>query len=236
MNQFKYTGTELELFAEARNWKNYIKALIGKYIKGEVLEVGAGIGSNTYLLCCSQCSGWLCLEPDVQIFQTLEKSIDSYCLVNCYAHNGTIEALSEQQLFDSILYIDVLEHIYKDKEEVVKACQHLKFGGNLIILAPAHQSLFTPFDAAIGHYRRYEKSTLKAVLPNYIEVIKLIYVDCVGLLASLGNKLILKQNKPTLKQIKIWDNLMIPISRKLDSFLGYRFGKSILLIGRKRCR
>ena len=142
--------------------------------------------------------------------------------------------MNNEQFFDSILYIDVLEHIRNDKKEVIKASQHLKANGNLVILGPAHQWLFTPFDAAIGHYRRYSKPTLKAVLPDDIEVIKLAYLDCVGLLASLGNKLVLRQSQPTLKQIKVWDRFMVPISRRLDPALGYRLGKSILLVGRKR--
>ena len=234
MSQLTYIGTELELFAEAKNWKNYLKVLSRKYLKGDVLEVGAGIGSNTNLLNCSQYSKWLCLEPDPNLFKVLEDSITFNSPNNCYAHNGTIDSLNNEQLFDSILYIDVLEHIHNDREEVFKASQHLKTNGNLVILGPAHQWLFTPFDRAIGHYRRYDKSMLKAVMPDEIEIIKLAYLDCVGLLASLGNKLLLKQSQPTLKQIKVWDRFMVPISRRLDPILDYRFGKSILLVGRKK--
>ncbi len=234
MSQFTYIGTELELFAQAKNWKNYLKFLFRKYIQGNVLEVGAGIGSNTKLLGNSDYSKWLCLEPDVELFQVLEQAIASHGIINCYAQNGTVDSLNERQVFDSILYIDVLEHIQDDREEVIKASQHLKVDGNLIVLAPAHQWLFTPFDAAIGHSRRYSKQTLKAVVPDEIEIIKLAYLDCVGLLASLANKLILRQTQPTLKQIKVWDKFMVPISSKLDPAIGYRFGKSILLVGRKR--
>ncbi len=234
MSQFTYVGTELELFAEAKNWKNYIRVLLRKYIQGDVLEVGAGMGSNTRLLCRSQYSKWLCLEPDNELFHALEQSIDLNGITNCYARNGTVDILKNEQFFDSILYIDVLEHIRNDKEEVIKASQHLKANGNLVILGPAHQWLFTPFDAAIGHYRRYSKPTLKAVLPDDIEVIKLAYLDCVGLLASLGNKLVLRQSRPTFQQIKVWDKFMVPISRRLDPALGYKLGKSILLVGRKR--
>lgn len=232
MRQFTYIGTELELFAQAKNWKNYLRVLLKRYIKGNVLEVGAGIGSNTQMLNYSQYEQWLCLEPDPSLFQTLNFSIDAGRITNCSAYNGTINCLDKHN-FDSILYIDVLEHIRNDREEVIKATQHLKPGGNLIILGPAHQWLFTPFDSAIGHYRRYSKSMLKAILPDDIKVIKLAYVDCVGLLASLGNKLILRQNKPTLKQIKIWDKYMVPLSRKLDPVLGYQLGKTILLVGKK---
>jgi len=233
VNEFTYPGTELDLFVAAMNWKRYVNSLIGKYIIGDVLEVGSGIGSNTGLLHHPDHRKWLCLEPDASLFQALKQTIYACGIDNCYSQNGTIEALGQEQLFDSILYLDVLEHIMKDREEMIKASQHLQIGGYLIILAPAYQWLFTPFDEAIGHYRRYSKSTLKEILPNSIGIVKLIYIDCVGLLAILGNKLLLKQSQPKLQQIKIWDGLMVPISRRLDSILGYRFGKSIIMIARK---
>ncbi|MCC5635080.1 class I SAM-dependent methyltransferase [Nostoc sp. CHAB 5844] len=234
MNNFSYIGEELVLFAQAKNWKNYLRSLLREYIKGDVLEVGAGIGSNTHLLCQSSYRTWLCLEPDTVLFNSLKQLINVNCIINCSAINGTINSLNEEQLFDLILYIDVLEHISDDQEELVKASQHLKKNGKLIVLSPSHQWLFTSFDLAVGHYRRYNKSMLKAILPDDIEIIKLDYLDCIGLLASLSNKLFLKQSQPTFKQIAIWDKFMIPISRIVDKILSYRLGKSILLIGRKK--
>jgi hypothetical protein len=234
MNQFSYVGTELELFAAAKNWKQYLRSILRKYIKGQVLEVGAGLGSNTTLLSQCQYDTWLCLEPDNQLFQLLENSIETFKIPNCTVSNGTLGSLEKQQLFDSILYIDVLEHIEDDQKEAYNASCHLKSGGNLVVLGPAHQWLFTPFDQAIGHYRRYNKKMLRSLIPEDIEIIKLIYLDSVGLLASLANKILLQQRQPTLKQIKLWDNLMIPISKKLDPFIGYTLGKSVLLVGKKK--
>jgi SAM-dependent methyltransferase len=234
VNEYTYVGTELELFAIAKNWKNYINILTRKYIKGNVLEVGAGIGSNTGLLCRSYHNNWLSLEPDTKLFQVLESFINSRRLTNCSAQNGTIDILTKNQLFDAILYLDVLEHIREDQKEIINASEHLKAEGYLIILAPAHQWLYTPFDAAIGHHRRYNKQIFRKILPTSIEVTKLIYLDSFGLLASLANKLILKQSQPTLQQISLWDKLMIPASKRLDKIINYQFGKSILLIGRKK--
>ena len=234
MTQFTYIGTELELFSHAKNWKNYLKYQLRKYIKGSVLEVGAGLGSNTSLLSNTSYDKWLSLEPDSELFASLKTLVDNQQIPNCAAHHGTIESLDSQQLFDSILYIDVLEHIETDTQEALNASSHLKNGGHLIILGPAHQWLFTPFDTAIGHYRRYDKSSLKKVMPNDMEIIRLIYLDSVGLLASLANKLFLKQSQPTLKQIKTWDQFMVPFSKKIDPLLGYSLGKSVLLVGRKK--
>ena len=49
MNEFKYCGSELELFAAARNWKGYWSQQVKPFLRGDILEVGAGIGSNTIL-------------------------------------------------------------------------------------------------------------------------------------------------------------------------------------------
>ena len=233
MSKFTYIGTELELFANAKNWKNYIKNYLNKYIKGSILEVGAGIGSNTGLLYNSHCHKWLCLEPDRRLFDALQLTISSQSISNCQAQNGTIDLL-EDQLFDSILYLDVLEHIRDDKNEVIQVVQNLKIGGYLIILCPAHQWLFSPFDIAVGHYRRYNKSSLQAVIPDDIQIVEVVYLDCIGLLANLGNRLFLKQSKPNLIQIRIWDKFMVSLSRFVDPLIGYRAGKSVVLIGKKK--
>jgi hypothetical protein len=109
----------------------------------------------------------------------------------------------------------------------------LNVGGYLIILCPAHQWLFSPFDIAVGHYRRYNKTSLQAVMPDNIKIIKLVYLDSIGLLANLGNRLLLKQSKPNLTQVKIWDKFMVSLSRFFDPLIGYHAGKSVILIGEK---
>jgi SAM-dependent methyltransferase len=146
---------------------------------------------------------------------------------------GTLEDIPSDDLFDTILYIDVLEHIEDDKHEVEAAAQHLRPGGHLVILAPAHQSLYTPFDAAIGHFRRYDKQSLSAVIPPNLTEKALFYVDSAGALASAGNKLVLRSDNPQARQIVFWDRVLIPISRKLDWLLCYNIGKSVIGIWRR---
>ena len=63
---------------------------------------------------------------------------------------------------------------------------------------------------------------------------KVIYLDSVGLLASLSNRAMLRQHMPTARQIAIWDRLMVPMSRLLDPLLFHRLGKSVLAVWRKR--
>ena len=62
---------------------------------------------------------------------------------------------------------------------------------------------------------------------------RLDYLDAIGMLASLGNRLILKSNMPSPRQIAVWDGLMVPISRLADPLFGHRLGKSVLGVWRR---
>src|SRR5688572_14599335 len=96
------------------------------WIQGDVLEVGAGIGSNTLLLHNPKVSSWLCLEPDETLAQSARKAVAE--LSGCRVHVGTT-ASAELGRYDAVLYIDVLEHIENDVGELARATSLLKDGG-----------------------------------------------------------------------------------------------------------
>jgi ubiquinone/menaquinone biosynthesis C-methylase UbiE len=235
MQEVIYPGKELELFQHASVWKKYFAGFIKPYLDGNVLEVGAGIGGTTEFLCDSRQESWICLEPDQQLFEKLKSRINSDQLPSsCIAMKGTIHDLDPNQKFNAILYIDVLEHIADDATELAKAGALLSDEGYMIVLCPAHQSIYSAFDKSIGHHRRYNKASLKRVVPRYLHQTKLRYLDSIGFLASLMNKYMLHQPLPTLRQIKIWDNWMIPISRIADLLSFYSTGRSVLGVWQKR--
>jgi SAM-dependent methyltransferase len=231
---YVYVGTELDLFASATNWKTYVRRQVSMYLGRQVLEVGAGHGGTTSVLCGKAPERWVCLEPDSSLADRLIASISAGELPDCCEPKiGTLADLDDDDRFDTILYMDVLEHIDDDRAELARAADFLRPGGHLIVLAPAHQWLFTPFDAAIGHYRRYTRQTLRAVAPDTLTLTRLVYLDSVGLLASLGNRLVLKSSMPNSGQIAVWDRLMVPVSRLADPLFGYSVGKSVLAIWKK---
>jgi SAM-dependent methyltransferase len=233
-SELRYPGSELELFREATNWKNTIKLNLSPYLSGEILEVGAGIGGSTKILCDGKQKRWVCLEPDKQNVKKIKHEIEFQNLPSCCEiRNATISDLNKDEIFDSILYIDVLEHIENDLMELHQAEKHLKPGAILAILVPAHLYLYSVFDAAIGHYRRYNQKQLQQIIPLSLCQKEIKYLDCIGLFASLANKILLKKMLPDKNQIRIWDKAMVPISRKLDPIFGYRIGKSLLGIWKK---
>ena len=124
---------------------------------------------------------------------------------------GTLQSLEASQ-FDTIIYIDVLEHIENDRQELEAAAARLRSGGRVIVLSPAHQGLFTPFDAAIGHFRRYNRSMLKSISPSGLRLDQVWYLDSAGLILSAANRYFLRQSMPTKAQLHFWDRCVVPVS------------------------
>ena len=229
MSEIEYIGTELELFAAARNWKRYLRDRISPHLGGDVLEVGAGIGATTRALSSGRETSWTCLEPDPSLSATLRQAVADLPVAPRVV-TGTLNDLPAADRFDAILYIDVLEHIEDDAGEVRLAATRLKPGGRLIILCPAHQSLYSPFDKQIGHFRRYDARMMRALTPTILRLRTVRYLDSAGYLLSLGNRLLLRAAMPTQKQILAWDRLFVPVSRLTDVLMGGRIGKSVLAI------
>lgn len=228
----RYIGNELELFQLAVNWKHYLARRIRPFLSGDVLEVGAGLGANIPYFFSDRICTWTSLEPDPQLCNQYkqnqnEKRIPSGCILI----QGTLTTLKEADRFDSIIYIDVLEHIENDHQEFENAFSRLKPNGHLVILCPAHNFLFSPFDKAIGHFRRYNKQMYRQL--SLHGPIKLEYLDCVGMLASMANKLLLRQDYPNARQIRLWDTLLVRLSYLFDPLIFRSLGKSILGVWRK---
>jgi SAM-dependent methyltransferase len=229
---YRYEGDELDVFALARNWKAHLRRRIAPFLAGQVLEVGAGIGATTRALAPdSGVDSWTCLEPDPALASRLKATLDEPSSpVRAEIRRGTIGDLGPTESFDAILYIDVLEHIEDDATQLLVASGHLNPGGHLIVLAPAHQLLYSPFDRAIGHHRRYDLRMLRALRPRDLVERRAEYLDSAGMTLSLANRLLLRSDSPSAAQVRFWDRFVIPASRLLDPLLGRRLGKSVLIV------
>jgi SAM-dependent methyltransferase len=208
--------------------------MMAPFIGETVLEIGSGLGANIPYIHHARVRDWLCVEPDAAMADRLSREIAAGKLpADCRVLAGDLRALASGETFDSVLYLDVLEHIADDRAELKRAATCLGVGGALIVLAPAHPFLFSPFDAAIGHHRRYTRASLLAAAPAAVRLRFCRMLDSVGFFASLANRMLLKSAQPTAREIALWDRAMVPLSRGLDPRLGYRFGKSVLAVWTK---
>ena len=228
---YSYVGKELELFQHAIRWKTYYARALRRFITGDVLEVGAGLGATSRFLCNGEQRSWTCLEPDAGLHAQLEASLRASPLASPgRAVLGTVASLPPEERFDAILYVDVLEHIEDDRGELAGSAARLRAGGHVVVLAPAHQALYSPFDKAIGHFRRYSRPSLLAAAPPALHPVAAYYLDAVGMVASFANRLLLRASIPTYQQILFWDRALVPASRLIDPILAYRVGKSVVAI------
>lgn len=223
-----YPGKELEIFDKAVFWRKYIYFLVRKYLKNGLLEVGAGIGSFTKNY-KNNFTNISLTELDKKNIKRLKKRFK----------NSKIKILSKftseiGKKFNTILYMNVLEHIKNDKKEINISLSKLNKKGYLIILVPAHNELYTKFDKEIGHFRRYKINFFKKLKLKNSKIIKLQYLDCLGYFLYYLNKMFYKDEVyPSESKIFIWDKFFTPLTFFLDKFLNYKFGKNILCIIKK---
>jgi SAM-dependent methyltransferase len=228
---YSYVGDELELFADAVHWKRYFRSAFADRLVGDVLEVGAGIGETARHLIDGRQRSWLCLEPDERLASKLrEWAAGGSVAPPPKVQIGTTQDIDPQARFDTILYIDVLEHIENDRAEMARAANLLSPGGSVIVLSPAFQQLYSEFDRSVGHFRRYTRASLAAAMPASLRKVRLKYFDSVGFMASLANRALLRQDLPTKQQIALWDRVMIPASRVIDPLLAHSFGRSVIAV------
>lgn len=232
MTERDYEGDELELFKNARNWKAYLYGFLKPHLAGSrVLEVGAGLGGNVPFY-KSYVDHLTFLEPDPKLLAVAKS--DHGNLVDVFIQ-GTTQTMKPEEIgdgFDAILYSDVLEHIEDSIGEIRRASKMLKPGGRLIIVVPAYPALFSEFDAAIGHYRRYTRKMLRREFEEGFpagDIQVLRHLEALGVVPSIANKLLLRQSAPTAQQVAFWDGWIVPVSRRvLDPLVMGLVGKSVV--------
>jgi len=237
MDNFIYQGGELEVFKFAKNWKIYYKSLlVGHLGQHSIIEIGAGIGEITKCFRpLSDSSSWICVEPDKSNSTVIEKLIfDKVIDDNITVFTGTLKEFDANgDKFETVLFIDSLEHIEEDEKTLKAAADILLPEGKIIIIAPAHNFLFSEFDRKIGHYRRYNKKSLRAIIPEGMQEVSFKYIDSIGFFLNLTNKYMLKSANPKLNQILFWDRCIVPVSKFVDRIFNYNFGKNIVLVIKK---
>ena len=225
----KYDGWELEYFDNSKNFRKYQYSLIKNNIKKFTAEVGPGNGEilNFYLNKVYKVDLY---EPSKSLFKNLKKKYSKNKKITILNKNFSLK----KSKYNTIIYLDVLEHIKNDKKEIMSAFNSLKKGGNLIINVPAFNHLYSQFDKDVGHYRRYNlKMILRLTKGLRYTALNYKYYDTVGYFLSLISKLSSRNYKKNFsKKIKIWNSLIF-LSKIIDTLTINFFGKSLLIVIKK---
>jgi SAM-dependent methyltransferase len=223
----------LEVIAKADKFNRWMFETIRPYCHGNILEIGSGIGNISHFFIQRGYSITLS-ETDEYYIDQLKKTFKEtniFCLD--IVHQDFHEKFARLfQTFDTVIFLNVLEHIYND-EQAIENCRHfLKPGGSLVVLVPAYAFLFSKLDRELHHYRRYTSRNLSTLVSkkNFI-VRKVFYFNAMGILAWTYGKFSGLHSIPS-KEMKLFNNL-VPLAKFIDKILFRKAGLSVILVAQK---
>jgi len=230
-NPSEYPGKELEAMSFAVNYHRWIVDELALYLGKTVVEVGAGRGDLSSMLLEKGLERLYAFEPSSNLYPVLEALAKSEPRLQSFQDFFNAESVSGN--VDSVVYINVLEHIEDDLAELGMARQALKAGGRLLVFVPALSWLFSEADRSMGHFRRYSKKELVArVQEAGFEVENARYFDVAGVLPWYVNFVLLK-NAFSSGSVSLYDRLVVPPMRRVERLLKPPVGKNVLLVARK---
>jgi SAM-dependent methyltransferase len=229
-DSLKYPGKDLEAMSFAVKYHQWILDECRPYLGETVAEVGAGSGSVSRMLLDRGVQHLSAFEPSAEMFPRLEREVRGDARVR--AINDFFSANGHGP-FDSIIYVNVLEHIEHDREELATAFAALRPGGHLIVFVPALMWLYGRVDKEIGHFRRYTRPGLRqAAIDAGFIVERIRYFDVAGILPWYVN-FVLLGNSFSAGSVALYDNLVVPVMRRVEGVFTPPIGKNVFLIARK---
>jgi len=208
---------------------------IQKHLSGNILEVGAGVGQFTRQL-SARADSVVALEPHKELFEVLEiqtADLPNVSVVPAKTQDLLADPNWNDRKFNSIVYLNVLEHIEGDVDELACARKLLADGGRLIAIVPAHGWLYSRIDKLTGHYRRYGKRQIMSLFKAGLSDPEVRYFDSVGLIPYLIVYRLFRSTSVTGLGAKIYSMIILRISFLLYIvFRGRLVGKNLIAIGR----
>lgn len=214
----------------APRYTDWIASLLEPHLGGDVLEIGAGHGELTERLA----RGRRVVATDLskRCVEALEERFASSPEVEVV--HADLASLALSRAFDTVVVVNVLEHIDDHNRAVAEMAGHLRPGGRLCVFVPAFDGLYSEFDRRIGHRRRYQRSELVQVFADAgLEVVEARYVNVAGAFAwwLLARRLGRVPTDAAL--VRAYDRLVVPVLRRLEARRPPWFGQSLLGVARR---
>lgn len=223
---------ELHALAHARRFHRWLVDLLSPVLGGDVLEVGAGIGTVTRVLASREGLSVTSLEPDPVLYAELADARDEMPgvdLRNC----STLDLAGEQ--FDSVIYVNVMEHIEDHLGELRRGLTLLRPGGLLGLVVPAMPSLYGSLDLKSGHFRRYRRRRLiELVEAAGFEVVTVRHFDAAGVVPYWLSIRLGAMRALSPASARLFDTVLVPMSMAVDTVAPWLpAGKNLLVHARR---
>lgn len=232
LNLSEYSGNEnLELQSQGHIFNDWMYGEIFPAIKGTILEVGSGIGTFSQKIIRDFSDSSIVLTDVSPSY--VKKLSEKFCQKNIHVVKLDLNSeLDYQKIgykkFDSIIAINVLEHVEDDLFALQQLYKMLKKDGTLILLVPCHKFLYNVIDSSVGHFRRYTKNELKSKIAKTDFVVKdMFYFNMLGILGWYINGNVMKTARLNKSAYKTFDKI-IPIMKFVEKLTNKRIGLSII--------
>jgi SAM-dependent methyltransferase len=225
----------LELFSDAGRFNKWMFERIEGYCRGSILEIGSGIGNISAFL----------LERFTDV--TLSDIQPEYCrrLRRTFGERRSLRHIFSIDLvaadfegtygqlmgrFDTVVALNVVEHIDDHVLAIRNAHRLLKSGGRLIVLVPAYPWLYNPMDKELGHFRRYTKKSLGGLLTGEgLRMLRLEFFNAAAIGGWWFSGNVLRMDKIKKGPLRLY-NGMVGIMRLADRLMGRKIGLSIIAV------
>lgn len=224
----------LEMMSNATNYNRWLFRNLRKYVGKRVLEIGGGIGNMTQFMITRQ----LVVSTDVTDYNISKLKFRFKNKKNFFAVKTDISRISALKeltkfSFDTVVCINVLEHIKDDVEALKNMRSLLDRKGCLVLLVPAFSALYGTIDLADHHYRRYDKKTaIKKIKKAGFKIIKVYYMNVPGFFGWFYHGRILKKRVHLESDISLFDWL-VPLFAFFEKLFRPPFGLSLIIIAEK---
>jgi phospholipid N-methyltransferase len=224
---------EFEALSMADNYRAALMREFAPALCRNVLEVGAGIGQITEALLQNPAvTRLVSIEPHQAFYDQLTKKFPGHTIVK-----GTVENLQNDDHWDSVVSINVLEHIPHDETELKNYHRFLlKNNGALCLFVPARPEIYAPIDKDFGHFRRYTRPELRQKLERAgFQIQRLQYYNIAGYLAWWLNFCLLKKRHFDPASVRFFDRFIFPAVYGFESRICAPFiGQSLLAVARAK--
>jgi 2-polyprenyl-3-methyl-5-hydroxy-6-metoxy-1,4-benzoquinol methylase len=228
---------ELTELTGAGNFTDWIVDAFDDHIGDRVLEVGAGLGAISRKIAERHPDRLvLAIEPAGNVFDSLvERCAELPNLDARQITSGDLVADAARQRFDTVLYVNVLEHIEHDGAELRTAADLLDAGGRLGVFVPAMPSLYGSLDFKSGHFRRYSAGQLRELLETagFVDV-DVRYFDLLGVAPYWVMYRLFDVSRLDRVSSLGYDRIVVPMSRGLQRLVRHvPRGKNLVATARR---
>lgn len=228
----------LRRMASVDRYNHWIYDEIKGYLGARVLEVGCGIGNMTrYFLDRELC---LALDLLAESVALVRHQYAEHTNLLVWQGDITDGDLIERLLsfrFDTVVCVNVLEHIKDDALALHHMCEVLQPDGYLLLVVPAGQYLYGTLDQALGHYRRYQPESLERLVRGQgFQIHRLYHFNLAGILGWFLNSRILGRRVLPEGQLALFDGLtplFIAVERALQRVGPLPIGQCLVCVASK---